>query len=198
MTQFSLFGAAAAEPSLDDLDGVLLAGGQWVRSPSAARLSVVVADRWRGEALAAEFAARGLAANQAAEETAENVGLAATGGFAARTGFCPELMPAATRWIRGANQGPPTDLRLTAGGLRLWAIASGHVDQAGYLLATARSDDVVHLAAGAQLSRLGLAAVSVSARGGPGWRVTSVKRLRRLAELLGAAPDGAAADWPHT
>ena len=44
----------------------------------------------------------------------------------------------------------------------------------------------VHLAGGAQLARLGLAAVSIGVRGGPGWRVTSVKRIRRLAELLGA------------
>ena len=47
MTQFSLFGAAVAEPCVDDLDGVLLAGGHWVRSGTGARLSVVVADRWR-------------------------------------------------------------------------------------------------------------------------------------------------------
>ena len=39
MTQFSLFGAAAAEPARADLDGLLLAGGQWVRSPAGARLS---------------------------------------------------------------------------------------------------------------------------------------------------------------
>ena len=41
--QFSLFGAAAAQPTLDDLDGVLLAGGHWVRSGDGARLSIVVA-----------------------------------------------------------------------------------------------------------------------------------------------------------
>ena len=32
--QFSLFGAAAIEPSRADLDGLVLAGGQWVRSGS--------------------------------------------------------------------------------------------------------------------------------------------------------------------
>ena len=51
MSQFSLFGAAAAEPSLDDLDGVLLAGGRWVRSAGTARLSVVVDAPWRADAL---------------------------------------------------------------------------------------------------------------------------------------------------
>ena len=83
---------------------------------------------------------------------------------------------------------------LLCGGLRLWAIAGGRMDQAGYVLVTA--DDPVHHAAGAQLARLGLAAVSLSSRGGPGWRITSARRLRRLAELLGEPPDGAGPDWP--
>ena len=51
------------------------------------------------------------------------------------------------------------------------------------------------MAAGSQLSRHGLAAVSLSQRPGPGWRITSAKRLRRLVELVGAAPAGA--DWPR-
>ena len=189
MTQFSLFGAAAAEPSLDDLDGVLLAGGLWVRSGPAARLSVVVTDRWRAEALSAEFGLRTVAG--------EDDVVAAEGGYGARTAFTERLTPVAARWSRGANQGPPPGFALTAAGLRLWALAAGRADPAGYLLGTARPDDVIHSAAGAQLSRLGVAAVSISARGGPGWRVTSLKRIRRLAELLGAAPAGGAHDWPQ-
>lgn len=207
MTQFSLFGAAVAEPSLDDLDGILLAGGHWVRSGDRARLSVVVADRWRAEALAAEFTLRGIA--DAAGDVDEPAVSPAESGFAARTAFRAELRPHADRWTRGANLVPPAGLVLAPGGLRLWAVAAGRPDDVGYLLATspaghprvgagtpAAPDDPVHLAGGAQLARLGLAAVSLSQRGGPGWRVTSAKRIRRLAELLGAAPDGAAAAWP--
>jgi hypothetical protein len=41
-----------------------------------------------------------------------------------------------------------------------------------------------------------VAAVSLAQRGGPGWRVTSDKRLRRLAELLGPAPAGGEQHWP--
>ncbi|MGH8960857.1 MAG: hypothetical protein ACRDWT_06565 [Jatrophihabitantaceae bacterium] len=207
MTQFSLFGAAVAEPSLDDLDGVLLGGGHWVRSamrgalpagnaePGApastgARLSVVVSDRWRADALAAEFGLRGVG-------TVDTI-VPAEGGFGVRTAFATALIPGAQRWTRGANEGPPPDLVLTAGGLRLWTIAGGRPDDAGYLLATDEPDDAVHTVGGAQLSRLGLAAVSVSYRGGPGWRVTSVKRIRRLVELVGPPPEGAAADWPST
>ena len=189
MSQFSLFGAAAAEPSLDDLDGVLLAGGLWVRSGPAARLSIVVADRWRATALSAEFDLRTVGADDDVVQAA--------GGYGVRTAFTDRLTPVAARWSRGANQGPPPGFVLTAAGVRLWALAAGRSDAGGYLLGTARPDDVIHSSAGAQLSRLGVAAVSVSARGRPGWRVTSLKRVRRLAELLGAAPDGGADDWPQ-
>jgi hypothetical protein len=188
VTQFSLFGAEAASPEIVDLGGVLLAGGHWARSPVGARLSVVVADRWRADALAAAFAERGVAADDGI--------VPAEAGFGVRTAFSPELVEHAARWTRGANEGLPTAFRLDASGLRLWAIAAGRRDDVGYLLATAEPDDPIHRAAGAQLSRLGVAAVSLAQRGGPGWRVTSARRLRRLVELLGAAPAGAEQDWP--
>lgn len=191
MTQFSLFGAAVAEPTLDDLDGVLLAGGHWVRTGATARLSVVVAGSWRAEALAEEFAARGVGC-----PPGEPSVVPAEGGLGVRTGFSPDLVPGAARWTRGAVEGPPPGFTLTPGGLRLWAVAAGRADDTGYLLATVEPDDPVHTAGGAQLARLGLAAVSIGQRGGPGWRVTSAKRLRRLVELLGEAPRGAGADWP--
>lgn len=188
MTQFSLFGAEAQAPTRRDLDGLLLAGAQWVRSAAGARLSVVVSQRWRAEALAAAYAQRGLDGPDAVVD--------AQGGFGVRTAFSHDLDAEAARWTRGANQGLPPAFQLEAGGLRLWAIAGGRRDEAGYLLATAEPDDPIHRAAGAQLSRLGVAAVSLAQRGGPGWRVTSARRLRRLVELLGPAPAGGADDWP--
>lgn len=188
MTQYSLFGAEAAAPTLPDLDGLLLAGGQWVRSAAGARLSVVVADRWRADALAALFGELGVGGADAV--------VPATAGVGVRTSFRAELVPYAARWTRGANQGLPTDFQLGPGGLRLWAVAAGRRDDAGYLLTTDEPDDPIHSAAGAQLSRLGVAAVSLSQRPGPGWRVTSVRRLRRLVELVGEAPDGGRDDWP--
>jgi hypothetical protein len=186
--QYSLFGAAVAAPTLDDLDGLLLAGGHWVRNGDSARLSVVVADPWRATALTAAFAERGVADQQGPRD--------AEFGYAVRTDFSPKLVPHAQRWTRGANEGPPAGFVLSPGGLRLWAIGAGRMDVAGYVLSTSEPDEPIHLAGGAQLARLGLAAVSLSVRGGPGWRVTSTKRLRRLAELLGDPPDGADADWP--
>lgn len=188
MTQFSLFGAEASAPALADLDGVLLAGGHWVVHGKQARLSVVVADRWRAESLAAAIGERGVDGPEAI--------VPAEAGFAVRTAFSADLLADARRWRRGANEGLPAGFQLAAGGLRLWALAAGRVDEAGYLLGTAEADDAIHRAAGAQLARLGVAAVSLGVRGGPGWRVTSAKRLRRLVELLGPAPAGGAQHWP--
>lgn len=193
MTQYSLFGAAAAQPSVDDLDGLLLAGGQWVRSGAGARLSIVVADRWRADALHDAFAERGVAT------APDDAIVAANSGYGARTAFGPELVAHAVRWTRGSRQGLPPDFQLDAGSLRLWAVAAGRPDDVGYLLTTAGVDDATHRAAGAQLARLGVAAVSVSSRGirdHRGWRVTSGRRLRRLTELLGPPPSGGVASWP--
>ncbi len=173
MTQYSLFGAAAARPAVEDLDGLLLAGAQWVRSGAAARLSVVVAERWRADALHAAFVERGVAA-------AEPDGVVeATAGFAARTAFTDTLAASAARWTHGSRQGLPPDFALTAGSLRLWAIAAGRPDDVGYLLATPGADEPTHRTAGAHLSRLGVAAVALSRRGGSG--------AARLAGDLGAA-----------
>jgi hypothetical protein len=190
VTQYSLFGAAASAPALTDLDGLLLAGAQWVRSSAGARLSVLVADRWRADALAAALTDLELAGPDVIVDT--------DGGFAVRTVFTPALLDHAARWTRGARQGLPADFRLGAGGLRLWAIAAGQRDDAGYLLATVAADDPIHRAAGAQLARLGVAALALSRRGGPGWRVTSARRLRRLVELLGPAPPGGESQWAGT
>jgi hypothetical protein len=189
VTQYSLFGAEAGRPALGDLDGLLLAGGHWVRSGPTARLSVVVADRWRADALAAAFAERGVGGADAVVPTET--------GFGVRTAFSADLLAPAARWRRGANEGLPTGFALDAGGLRVWAIAAGRRDDVGYLLATAHPDDPIHRAAGAQLARLGVTAVSLAQRGGPGWRVTSARRVRRLVELLGPPPVDGDADWPQ-
>lgn len=187
--QFSLFGAEAEDPALPDLDGLVLAGGDWVRTErnTAARLSVLVTESWRADALRAELFDRGLDS-----DTAEAPG----GLIAVRSEFTGLLVEPAARWIRGANHRVPPDLLLTASGLRLWAIAAGQLTESGYLLGMSDPDGPLHRAAGGQLARLGVAAVDVGMRAGPGWRVTSARRLRRLAELIGRRPDGAENNWP--
>lgn len=189
--QFSLFGAAMAEPTRADLDGLLLAGGQWVRATTdrveRARLSILVDDLWRVTALESELEVRALAAERVDAEG---------GRLAVRTAFEADLTAAAERWARGARTAPPPDLALTVGGLRLWTIATGRRDDAGYHLGTGPTDQPTHRSAGSQLARLGLAAVGVGERGRPGWRITGAKRLRRFAELVGEAPPGSGGHWP--
>ena len=111
---------------------MLLGGGRWVRHADGARLSVVVGERWRADGLAAEFAARDLAGDDSV--------IAAEDGWSARTVFAAELAEPAQRWSRGANEGPPPASPCPPAGLRLWAIAAGTRDEAGYLLRTARAD----------------------------------------------------------
>jgi hypothetical protein len=55
MSQLSLFGAAAREPALSDLEGLLAGTGQVVRRGEAARLSVVVEESWRVDVLVAQL-----------------------------------------------------------------------------------------------------------------------------------------------
>lgn len=186
--QFSLFGATVAEPCLDDLAGIVLAGGDWVRADNSqtARLSVVVDGQWRVDALGEAFAELEL---EPSVGPAEN-------GTGVRTGFSARLAPEAARWTRGAVLRAPAGLLLTARGLRLWAIASGRADGGGYLFGTAEPDDELHRIGGSQLARLGVTGTAMTSRSAPGWRVTSAKRLRRVAELLGAPPPGSGVDWP--
>ncbi|MGI8879427.1 MAG: hypothetical protein ACR2KJ_02740 [Jatrophihabitans sp.] len=185
--QFSLFGAESALPDRADLDGLLLAGAQWVRDAGRARLSVLVEPGWREEALRAELEARALPGEVADAEGGQRV---------VRTEFRDDLLPAAKRWTRGAGLAAPTDLTLSSGGLRLWALASGAPDKhGGYLLGTRDPDTPLHRRAGAQLASLGIAAISIT-RPRPGWRVVGQRRVRRLAELVGDRPAGAGLTWP--
>jgi hypothetical protein len=190
--QFSLFGAEAAKPGLADLDGLLIAGGDWLRreveTDGASRLSILVADTWRADALVAELRLRGLNPDTVP---------APADMIAVRTELTPILTELARTWRRGASLRVPPGLQLSPAALRLWAIATGQRDAVGYLLASAERNPDLHRAGGSQLARLGLAGMEISARPGPGWRITSAKRLRRLAELIGHPPDGAGDNWPE-
>lgn len=194
--QFSLFGAAAVAPTVADLDGIVLAGGHWVHAlvdgVACARLSVLVDAPWRASALIEELRSRDIEAEQVAAGHAGEL----SGLIDVRTGLLADLRRHADRWTLGARLVPPADFTLSAGGLRLWAIAQGRRDEIGYLLATPALESPVHRVAGAQLAAAGLTAVGVGERGRPGWRITGIKRIRRCAELLGEAPQGAGTDWP--
>lgn len=187
--QLLLFDSDGAERSVDDLDGLLLGTGHVVRRDGRARVSVLVDEIWRAEALCDELNAREL---DASFEINREEGSALVVG----TELTEKLASLADRWQPGRRR--TAQPRLTGGALRLWAISGGSRGEHGYLLALPATDESRWPRSGAALAEIGLAATLVGPRGGgPAYRITSAKRLRRLAALVGPKPD-AAPDylWP--
>jgi hypothetical protein len=192
--QLSFFAADAEPVCIADLEGLLAGPAQVVRAGPAARLSVVLAAPaadpcWRVDGLLDVFAACGVGG----ERTVTVDDLAAV-----RTDFRPELLPLSTAWARGAMKAPPPGFALDGARLRLWAIAAGRRDDHGYLLTLGDSDEPAWGVIGAALAAAGVPAALVGPRaGGPAYRVTGQRRLRRLRELVGDPPSGATErDWP--
>lgn len=185
--QMSLFGASLYEPRIDDLEGLLAGPGQAVRRSGAARLSVIVADRWRIDALHTALAEREIPAEDKP----------ADGGTAVRTAFSSRLTPIASRWLRGAVKRPPPGFRLTDNQLRLWTVCAGVADPAGFLLRLSHSDGETWPAIRTALATAGVDADFVGVRaGGPAYRVSSRRRMRLLRALVGEPPPGAK-EWPE-
>ncbi|HZG96600.1 MAG TPA: hypothetical protein VEZ46_18035, partial [Mycobacteriales bacterium] len=166
----------------DDAEGLLCGPGQVVRRPDAARVSVVVADRWRVAPLVEALRAAGLAAEAAPAHEAE---------MTVRTAFEPGLLAVADAWQRAGAKRAPADLSLDGPRLRFWALAAGRRDSVGYLLGLAPTDEAVWSGVGGALSTAGLAAVFVGPRAdGPAYRITGARRLDRFRELIGDRPEG--------
>jgi hypothetical protein len=183
--QLSLFAPAMVGPELADLQGLLAGPGQAVRRQGTARLSVIVAEQWRVDALLGEFADRGLAGDQVPADGE---------GIAVRTEFSRSLAPLAGRWLNGAVKSPPAGFALGGASLRLWALAAGVPagTVAGYLLRLGPTDEPAWSKSGAALAAAALPATFVGVRaGGPGYRITGRRRLTRLRELIGEPPPGA-------
>jgi hypothetical protein len=189
MSQLSLFAAGMTDPSYDDLEGLLVGPGSIERRGDTARVSVVVDEDWRAEALVRGLGVLGPGAES---EPCDD-------GVQVRTPFLAELYAAAQRWHSAAGKHPPAGLRLDGARLWWWCVAAGGTDTAGYRLALGRLDgDEVWSAAGAALATAGVPAALVGPRAdGPAYRVVGARRLVRLAELVGAAPHGVPAGaWP--
>jgi hypothetical protein len=187
-SQLSLFTAGTHPPALADLEGLLAGTGQIVRIGGTARLSVVLRDVWRAEAVLIAYADRGLHGERV--ETLD--------GVSVRTPFSRHLLPLAERWARGAAKAMPPRWLLDGPRLRLWAAAAGSGDPVGYLLRLSASDAAVWEPAGAALAAAGLAATFLGPRGGgPAYRVVGRRRLARLREYVGDPPSGdVGAEWP--
>ena len=190
MEQLSFFSADLAEPAPGDLAGLLAAHGQLVTAGHAVRVSVVVADPWRAAALADLITFSGLTAETGRSEEGREL---------VRTAPDARLVELARQWTRGAVKTVPPSWTPSARALRAWTLVAGRPDDAGYLLGLDPHAPDTHQALAAALARVGMAPVLLGPRGGgPGLRISGRRRLTRLVEQVGAAPDpaGAAAVWP--
>lgn len=188
--QLVFFGADAAEPTVADLAGLLAGPGAVVRMGGTARLSVRVDSAWRVHVLVAELAQRGLAASW--EPTGDE-------RHAVRTSYTRVLKPLAAAWLHGPVKRPPATFHLTGRRLRLWLAAAGTPEPpGGFLLGLGESDQECWEPVGAALAAAGLAGTFVGPdEGGPAYRITSRRRLARLAELVGGPPAATPVDaWP--
>jgi hypothetical protein len=187
--QLSFFSAEALPPSVHDLEGLLAGPGQIVRRGDSARLSVIVPAGWRVAALSDALGVLGLEVD---------VAPAGESRSAVRTMFVPALLSLATRWTSGALKLPPAGLHLDGQRLRWWALAAGRCDASGYALALGPSDEPAWPAVGAALAAAGVPGTFVGPRAeGPAYRIVGRRRLARLRELVGPAPEGAPEQaWP--
>lgn len=203
MSQPSLFSADLAEPDVADLGGLLAAHGQLAVGADGARLSILLDEPWRAEALVAAFVSRGIAA-----ESLYDVPLAASPGAPGPGEMAPAprgdvvlvrsertalLRMLAGRWTKGSVKAVPEGVVITAGLLRIWAIAAGRDTAAGYELGLDPHAVGTFDPLRAALGRAGIAASVVGRQSAaPVLRVTGAKRRLRLAEMIGDVPPAAA------
>jgi len=189
MSQMSLFSAAAREPRVGDLDGLLAGPGQVVRRGATARISVVVSAGWRVAALTDELALLGITAEHDDAEP---------GSTTVRTPWLAELRGVADAWTAGAVKRPPAGWELDGARLRWWCLAAGSGQPGLYSLALGLSDEPAWQPIGAALAASGVPGVLVGPRAdGPAYRIVGQRRLARLRELVGDPPGGVPdAAWP--
>lgn len=174
-----------------DLSGVLAAAGQVVTVGGGARLSVVVDATWRAEALADMITAVGLTPEII--RTEEDSPLV-------RTAVDSRLLPLAAAWTRGAVKTVPAQWLPGPRELRAWTLAAGLPEADRYLLGLDPHAPDTHSPLASALMRVGIAPTLIGTRGArPALRISGRRRLLRLVENVGDAPDGpaAAAAWPR-
>jgi len=200
VSQLSLFSADARPGEVTDLAGLLCGPGQALRfgAGDTARISIVLPDPARADAVATACAAAGVPVTPVRTES---------GAIALRTAFRRDLVQLAMQWTRGATKAVPPGMQLEGRVLRLWALAAGWPDgRGGYVLALDPHAPETHLPLVAAATRAGIPPARVSRPVGPAapridaaLRVSGVQRVRRLVELVGTPPPGlAASQWPRS
>lgn len=191
MSQLSFFSAESVPPAVADLTGILAAPGQVVLVGSGARLSVVVEDLWRAQALAEMIVEAGLQPEIA--RTDENNPLV-------RTAVDPRLVAIAGQWTRGAVKTVPPQWLPGPRELRAWTLAAGTADADRYLLGLDPHAPDTHSPLASAMMRVGIAPTLIGTRGShPALRISGRRRLSRLVENVGEPPGNvdAFAQWPR-
>lgn len=200
MHQLSFFSAESEPPEPADLAGLLAGPGQCVLSGDpltggTARISVVVEDLWRAEAIAELMAQCALPARRIGTEISRSE----EGRPLVRTEPAQELAPLGHSWVKGAAKTVPAGWTPSSRAQRAWALAAGWGEDGHYLLGLDPHAPETHEPLAGALSRVGIAAAMIGPRGGgPALRITGRRRLSRLAENVGSPPAGAptAGAWP--
>lgn len=191
MSQLSFFSAESVPPAVADLTGLLAAPGQLVLVGGEVRLSVVVDQLWRAEALSEMIADAGLTPE--ITHTDENTPLV-------RTGASSRLAALAADWTRGAVKTVPEGWLPGPRAMRAWTLASGTAEPNGYLLGLDPHAPDTHSALASALMRIGIAPTLIGTRGShPALRISGRRRLSRLVENVGEPPGHTEAflQWPR-
>jgi hypothetical protein len=191
VSQLSFFSAESVPPAVADLTGLLAGPGQVVLVGGDARLSVVVDQLWRAEALAEMISDSGL--EPEITRTDENNPLV-------RTAVNIRLATIAAEWTRGAVKTVPDGWLPGPRELRAWTLASGIAESNGYLLGLDPHAPDTHAALASALMRVGIAPTLIGTRGNhPALRISGRRRLSRLVENVGEPPGHTDAflQWPR-
>jgi hypothetical protein len=195
VSQLSFFSAESVPPAVADLTGLLAAPGQVVLvgsgSQAGARLSVVVDQLWRAQALAEMIVEAGLEPEIA--RTDENNPLV-------RTAVDPRLVGIAGEWTRGAVKTVPPQWLPGPRELRAWTLAAGTPEADRYLLGLDPHAPDTHSPLASAMMRIGIAPTLIGTRGSrPALRISGRRRLSRLVENVGEPPGNvdAFAQWPR-
>lgn len=192
MNQLSFFSAESLPPSVTDLSGLLASSGQVVLSSNGARISVVVDRLWRADAIAELMSQCGLDADIGRSEEDRPL---------VRTASTPALSALASQWTKGAVKAMPPGWVPGSRELRAWVLAAGRAEAGGerYVLGLDPHAPDTHAPLAQALMRAGIAPTLVGTRGStPGLRITGRRRMLRLVENVGQAPENedARTEWP--
>jgi hypothetical protein len=191
VSQLSFFSAESVPPAVADLTGVLAAAGQVVLVNQGARLSVVVDRPWRAAAIAEMMLDAGL--DPEITRTDEDNPLV-------RTSVDPRLVDIANEWTRGAVKTVPRQWLPGPRELRAWVLAAGAPEADRYVLGLDPHAPDTHSPLASAMMRVGIAPTLIGTRGPrPALRISGRRRLSRLVENVGEAPEDteALSQWPH-